>query len=77
MMTLFMAFIVAIVTWAGNIAIAYVRALLFLPVLVHQLHAQSKSAWCFLRILPRGSCLITRNKCSANHSKTRFILLFC
>ena len=70
-----MAFIVGIVTWAGNVAIAYARGFLIsgphLPV------AQSHSTWRFLCIFSRGSCFITRNKRTANHPETRSILLFC
>ena len=75
MLTLLMAFIVGIVTWAGNVAIAYARS--FLISGPHSPGSQSHSAWCFLCIVSRGSCFITSNKRTANHPETRFILLFC
>jgi hypothetical protein len=46
------------------------------PALAYPLHAQPHSAWCFLGVFRRGSCLITRNKRAANHPETRPILLF-
>jgi hypothetical protein len=76
MLTLFMAFVVVIVTWVGNVALAYVRASLS-PAFAHQLHAKSRSAWCFCSIFLRGSRLITRNKHSADDPETRYILLLC
>ena len=47
------------------------------PAFSHQLHPKSRSAWCFCGIFLRGSCLITRNKHSADDPETSYILLFC
>ena len=76
MLTLLMAFVVVIMTWAGNVALAYVWMLPY-PAFAHQLHAKSRSAWCFCGIFLRGSWLITGNKHSADDPETRYILLFC
>ncbi len=57
---------------------ARVRVLASLsPGFAHQLHAKSRSAWCFCGIFLRGACLITRNKHSADDLETHYILLFC
>ena len=76
MFTLLMAFVVVIVTWVGNIVLAYV-AVLCLPFLprLYFMCAQPHLPRCLCCFFHSSFHRIVRHECSANYSEARPTIL--